>query len=67
MSSPEWRLCQRFEVDIPENVLQNLSTVLRLSVLPQESFENLQLDRRYGVTLPWMKNAKDIWETQFDW
>lgn len=67
MSSPEWRSCQRFEVDIPENVLQNLSTILRLSLLPQESFENLQLDRRYGVTLPWMKNAKDIWETQFDW
>ncbi|KAJ5819033.1 epoxide hydrolase [Penicillium riverlandense] len=67
MCSPEWRSCQRFEVDIPENVLQNLSTLLRLSRLPEESFENLQLDRRYGITLPWMKNAKDIWETHFDW
>ncbi|GFG15833.1 putative epoxide hydrolase [Aspergillus lentulus] len=27
----------------------------------------MQSDRRYGVTLPWMKKAKDAWETQFDW
>lgn len=67
MSPPEWRSFQPFKVHISDNALHNLSTLLRLSWLPEESFENMQSDRRYGVTLPWMKKAKDAWETQFDW
>jgi hypothetical protein len=67
MCPPEWKSCQPFEVAILETALRELSTLLRLSRLPPEMYERLQRDRRYGITLPWMSNAKDAWEIQLDW
>ncbi|KII87362.1 hypothetical protein PLICRDRAFT_252822 [Plicaturopsis crispa FD-325 SS-3] len=31
------------------------------------TYEGSQRERKYGVTTEWVQNAKDIWETTFDW
>ena len=56
-----------YNVSIPDEVVQNMRQILQLSRLPRDTFENTQTDRRYGVPLSWISNAKREWETNFDW
>ena len=57
----------KFEAAVPENELNDFKQLLRLSKLAPETYENLQEDRRFGVTRKWMSDAKQHWEYVFDW
>lgn len=56
-----------FEVKFPEKKLEDLKTLLRLSPVAKDTYENHQDDRRFGVTREWMLDAKKYWEEKFDW
>jgi microsomal epoxide hydrolase len=55
-----------FTVNVPEEDIANFKTLLKLSPLAQDTYENAQDDRRFGVPMSWMKMAKAEWE-KFDW
>lgn len=56
-----------FTVNVPEQSLTDLSTLLRLSKLPPATYESSQEDRKYGVTMKWMEEAKEQWQNSFNW
>jgi microsomal epoxide hydrolase len=55
-----------FKIEIPENEVQEFKELLKLSRIPQPTYETLQEDGRYGVSHKWMVDAKRVWEG-FDW
>lgn len=61
---------KKFELHIDEQKLQDFRTLLRLSPLPKETYENLQnagSHGEFGISRQWMINAKKHWEQDFDW
>ena len=56
-----------FKLSIADKDISDLQQLLRLSRIPSPSFENTQDDRRYGVTVNWLAQAKDYWLKQFNW
>lgn len=55
-----------FTAHTPESAIDEFKTLLKLSKLPPKTYENQQSDRRFGVSLDWMQEAKSAWE-KFDW
>lgn len=56
-----------FEVSIPEEQLDDLKTFIKLSKLAPPTYENLQSDRRYGVTRDWMVTMRERWLESYKW
>ncbi|KAJ4373255.1 hypothetical protein N0V83_003549 [Neocucurbitaria cava] len=59
-----------FELKIDESKLQELQTLLRLSPVAKETYENLQDDGshgRLGVSRKWVADTKKYWEQEYDW
>jgi microsomal epoxide hydrolase len=56
---------QPFRLSIPDEQLEELKTLTKLSKLPPPTYEGTQ--PQYGVTSEWMKNARDYWLNEFDW
>jgi hypothetical protein len=56
-----------FEVHFEQQQLDDMKTLIRLSPIAKETFENKQQDGRFGVTRKWMVEAKEYWEKEFDW
>ena len=59
-----------FELHIDESKLQDFKTLLKLSPIAKETYENLQDDGsygRFGVSRKWMVDATKYWEQEYDW
>ena len=56
-----------FNVSIPDSSIAEFKQLLNLSKLAPATFENLQEDRKFGVTGQWLRDAKERWEKNFDW
>jgi len=59
-----------FELHVEDEKLQDLKTLLRLSPIAKETYENLQDDGGHGqlgVSRKWVMDAKKYWENEFDW
>jgi microsomal epoxide hydrolase len=56
-----------FELHIDEEKLQDFKTLLKLSPIAKETYENLQEDGEFGVSRKWMVDAKMYWQESFDW
>lgn len=59
-----------FELHVEDQKLQDLKTLLRLSPVAKETYENLQDDGshgKFGVSRKWIVVAKQYWEEEFDW
>ncbi|KII87364.1 hypothetical protein PLICRDRAFT_112525 [Plicaturopsis crispa FD-325 SS-3] len=56
-----------FKLAVPESKLDELKTLLKLTKVAGPTYEGSQHDRKYGVTTEWVQNAKDVWESKFDW
>ncbi|KAL2065164.1 hypothetical protein VTL71DRAFT_4305 [Oculimacula yallundae] len=56
-----------FKVSIPEDDISDFKQLLKLSRLPKQTYENSREDRKYGVSLAWLTQAKRVWEEEFDW
>ncbi|KAF1947485.1 alpha/beta-hydrolase [Clathrospora elynae] len=59
-----------FELHIDEEKLQEFKTLLKLSPIAKETYENLQDNGshgKFGVSRKWMIDAKKHWVEGFDW
>ena len=58
-----------WQVDIPQQDLDDLTRLLKASRLAPPTFENSlpQHDRHLGLRRDWLLAAKKYWETEFDW
>lgn len=56
-----------FTVSIPQQQLQELETLIGLSKIAPQTYENVQPDGRFGVTFDWLTTMKQKWLTDFDW
>jgi microsomal epoxide hydrolase len=59
---------ERFKLCVHEQDLSDFKTLLRLSKLAPETYENLHTDDgKYGVSHEWMTGAKEYWLNKYDW
>ncbi|KAL1899575.1 hypothetical protein Sste5346_002977 [Sporothrix stenoceras] len=58
-----------WKVDVPQETLDNLSTLLKATPLAPKTYENSLPDqkRTLGVRHDWISSTKSYWETVFDW
>jgi microsomal epoxide hydrolase len=56
-----------FRIAIPDEQLSEFKTLVKLSKIAPQTYENLQADRRFGVTHEWMSTLKQEWLNNFDW
>ena len=56
-----------FTVSIPKTQLDELRTLIELSKLAPHTYENSQIDARYGVTSDWLITMKDLWLRSYKW
>lgn len=56
-----------FKAHVPEEKLQLLKDLVKLSPIAAPTFENTNAGRRYGMTREWLAKAKEEWSTKFDW
>jgi microsomal epoxide hydrolase len=54
-----------FTVSIPDSEVDDMKTLVKLSKLPRPTYEGRF--RNFGVTGDWMKDAKEMWENDYDW
>ena len=56
-----------FKISIPEEKVEEMRTLIKLSTIAPETFESLHTDNNYGLTRGWLLKAKDEWLTKFAW
>lgn len=59
-----------FELHVDEQKLQDFKTLLKLSPVAKETYENLQDNGshgKFGVSRKWIVDAKKHWQEDFDW
>ena len=59
-----------FELHIEEEKLQEFKTLLKLSPIAKETYENKQDEGgygRFGISRKWIVDAKKEWLEKFDW
>ncbi|KAJ4339928.1 hypothetical protein N0V87_002866 [Didymella glomerata] len=56
-----------FELYIDDQKLGDFKTLLKLSPVAKQTYENLQEGGEFGVTHKWMVDAKKYWQDSFDW
>jgi microsomal epoxide hydrolase len=59
-----------FELHVEEEKLQEFKTLLKLSPIAKETYENKQNEGghgKFGVSRKWMVDAKKEWLEKFDW
>lgn len=56
-----------YKASVPQQDLEDLKAILKLTRIPGKTFENSQPHREdYGVTRDWFIDARDKW-LGFDW
>jgi microsomal epoxide hydrolase len=56
-----------FRVDISDDAIDELKTLLKYSKLPKDTFENNTEDGSFGIPKGWVEDGREYWGTQFDW
>lgn len=57
----------KFNAAVSDEELSDFKQLLKLSKIGPKTYENLQEDRRYGMTHSWLTKAKAQWEGEYDW
>ncbi|KAI9738745.1 MAG: hypothetical protein M1834_008252 [Cirrosporium novae-zelandiae] len=55
-----------FQVNVSNDQIQELQTLVKLSKIAPPTYEGLQQDRTYGITTEWLATAKEAWKN-FNW
>lgn len=61
---------RKFKLHVDEQKLQDFKTLLKLSPVGKDTYENLQdagSHGRYGISKKWITDAKDYWQQKYDW
>lgn len=56
-----------FTLTVTEEAVQELRAAIAHSRLPPVTYEEMQQDRKYGVTREWLEQAGVFWRNKFDW
>jgi microsomal epoxide hydrolase len=56
-----------FKVSIPQEQLDELQTLLKLSKIAPPTYENTRPTRQYGITSDWLTTIRKQWQNDFDW
>ncbi|KAL3492575.1 Alpha/Beta hydrolase protein [Aspergillus germanicus] len=56
-----------FRIAVPDEQLSEFKTLVKLSKIGPQTYENTQEDRRFGVTHGWISERKEEWLNNFDW
>jgi len=58
-----------YNVYADQQKLKDMEQLIKLSPLGPKTYENQQesADRRFGVSMKWMQQAKEEWTSSFDW
>ncbi|KAF2261363.1 alpha/beta-hydrolase [Lojkania enalia] len=57
----------QFKVHIDEQKLHDMNTLIRLSPIAKDTYENQTRERGFGVSRQWMLDAKSTWLDGFNW
>ena len=58
----------KFEAHIPDKQLSDFRTLLHLSPIGPETYENTtRADGQYGISRKWLIDSKDYWLNKYDW
>ncbi len=58
----------KFLLSISDEEISDFKTLLRLSKLAPQTYENLHADDgKFGVSHEWMSKAKEYWLNEYDW
>ncbi|PSK42949.1 hypothetical protein B9Z65_6903 [Elsinoe australis] len=56
-----------FTANIPDEKLQQMLQLIKISPIGPAVFENVDTSRTYGMNRDWLIKAKDEWSNKFDW
>jgi microsomal epoxide hydrolase len=56
-----------FKVNIPDEDVEELKTLLRHSKIAPRTYESTFTNGRYGVSHEWLTHAKKVWLDDYDW
>jgi microsomal epoxide hydrolase len=58
---------QPFTIETPEQVLDDMKTLIRLGRLAPTTYEGTHPEAGLGISDEWIKNARETWLSNFDW
>ncbi|KAF8315483.1 putative epoxide hydrolase [Cantharellus anzutake] len=58
---------QPFTIETPEQVLDDMKTLIRLGRLAPITYEGTYPEAGLGISDEWTKNARETWLSNFDW
>ncbi|OJD36163.1 epoxide hydrolase [Diplodia corticola] len=64
--SPAGSLSQ-FKIDVPDDEVQKLKTLLKLLPIPRPNWENGHSDASFGTPRDWLVDSVDYWQNKYDW
>jgi microsomal epoxide hydrolase len=56
-----------YKAYVPEEKLQLLKDLVKISPIAAPTFENTNAGRHFGMEREWLIKAKEEWTTSFDW
>ena len=56
-----------WEAHVSDQELDDFKQLLKLSKIGPKTYENQLTDRYFGVNREWLAEAKQHWETKYDW
>lgn len=70
-SSADTAAIKPFKVEIPEQTLSDMKTLIKLSKVAVPTYENTHsgedTDHHFGIDREWVIKAKKEWEDTYDW
>jgi microsomal epoxide hydrolase len=56
-----------YTIKISTSKVKDMETLIQVSPIAHPTWENLQVDRKWGLNRDWIINAKKHWVTTFKW
>ncbi|OCF60366.1 hypothetical protein L486_03049 [Kwoniella mangroviensis CBS 10435] len=57
-----------FTISIPDKDIEELKTLIKLSRLPKETYENIDAEEKgFGVSRKWLEDTRKYWLEEYDW
>ncbi|KAF8324159.1 uncharacterized protein EI90DRAFT_2363039 [Cantharellus anzutake] len=56
-----------FTIETPQQVLDDMKTLIRLGRLAPATHEGTHPEGEFGISDEWIKNAREFWLSDFDW
>lgn len=56
-----------FQVSIPQERLSDLESLLKLSKIAPNTYENSRTNSQYGVTKDWLMAMRERWLDSYKW